>query len=145
MGLIYLQENLGFIINYKKSQLESTQEIEFLGFLVNPQHNGSQTSWREDQKDQIGRQETTGIGTPDCSNPLPTTREDECGHTGNHNGSPVLQEPTQLPPRGNPGITRLLLDGGSLPRSEGGASLVGGAFHQLKWTQSNCPQPINGD
>ena len=32
---IYLLENLGFVINYPKSQLEPTQEIVFLGFVVN--------------------------------------------------------------------------------------------------------------
>ncbi len=37
MGLVFLLENLGFVINYPKSQLEPTQEIEFLGFVVNSQ------------------------------------------------------------------------------------------------------------
>ena len=35
MGLTFLLENLGFVINYPKSQLQPTQEIEFLGFMVN--------------------------------------------------------------------------------------------------------------
>ena len=34
MGLIYLLENLGFIIGYKKCVLEPTQSIDFLGFMV---------------------------------------------------------------------------------------------------------------
>ena len=34
MGLIYLLENLGFIIGYKKCILEPTQLIDFLGFTV---------------------------------------------------------------------------------------------------------------
>ena len=34
MGLIYLLENLGFIIGYKKCMLEPTQLIDFLGFIV---------------------------------------------------------------------------------------------------------------
>ena len=34
-GLIFLLENLGFIINYPKSLLTPTQEIEFLGLMVN--------------------------------------------------------------------------------------------------------------
>lgn len=33
-GLIFLLENLGFVINYAKSQLNPTQEIDFLGFTV---------------------------------------------------------------------------------------------------------------
>ncbi len=33
-GLAFLLENLGFVINYPKSQLEPTQEIKFLGFVV---------------------------------------------------------------------------------------------------------------
>ena len=33
-GLIYLLENLGFIIGYKKCVLEPTQSIDFLGFMV---------------------------------------------------------------------------------------------------------------
>ena len=35
MGLIYLLENLGFVINKTKSILEPTQSLEFLGFSVN--------------------------------------------------------------------------------------------------------------
>ena len=35
VGLIHLLENLGFVINYPKSQLTPTQEIEFLGFVIN--------------------------------------------------------------------------------------------------------------
>ena len=35
MGVVYLLENLGFVINHPKSQLTLTQEIEFLGFVVN--------------------------------------------------------------------------------------------------------------
>ena len=35
MGVVYLLENLGFVINHPKSQLTPTQEIEFLGFVVN--------------------------------------------------------------------------------------------------------------
>ena len=34
MGLIYLLENLGFIIGYKKCVLEPTQLIDFLVFMV---------------------------------------------------------------------------------------------------------------
>ncbi len=34
-GLIFILENLGFIINNLKSLLTPTQEIEFLGFSVN--------------------------------------------------------------------------------------------------------------
>lgn len=37
MGLVFLLENLGFVINYPKSQLQPTQEIEFLGFMINSQ------------------------------------------------------------------------------------------------------------
>ena len=34
-AVIYLLENLGFVINHPKSELTPTQEIEFLGFTVN--------------------------------------------------------------------------------------------------------------
>ena len=34
-GLIFLLENLGFIINYPKSILKPSKRIEFLGFIVN--------------------------------------------------------------------------------------------------------------
>lgn len=36
-GLIYLLENLGFVVNHPKSQLQPTQTIEFLGFMVDSQ------------------------------------------------------------------------------------------------------------
>ena len=35
MGVVFLLENLGFVINYPKSQLNPSQEIEFLGFTIN--------------------------------------------------------------------------------------------------------------
>ena len=34
-AVIYLLENLGFVINHPKSELTPTQEIDFLGFTVN--------------------------------------------------------------------------------------------------------------
>ena len=36
-GMMYLLENLGLIINQKKSVLSSTQKIEFLGLMVDSQ------------------------------------------------------------------------------------------------------------
>ena len=36
-ALLYLLENLGFVINYPKSQLKPTQMIDFLGFTVDSQ------------------------------------------------------------------------------------------------------------
>ena len=38
IGLIYLLENLGFVINKPKNILEPTQSLEFLGFSVNSVH-----------------------------------------------------------------------------------------------------------
>lgn len=32
--LVYLLENLGFVISYPKSQLIPSQELEFLGFVI---------------------------------------------------------------------------------------------------------------
>ena len=36
-SVIYLLENLGFVINYKKSVLEPTQTLEYLGIIINSQ------------------------------------------------------------------------------------------------------------
>ena len=44
------------------------------------------------------------------SSPLLTDREDECGHAGHSNGSTLLQEPPDLPPRGSAGGSELLLN-----------------------------------
>ena len=33
--LIFLLQNLGFVINFKKSQLTPVKEIEFLGLVIN--------------------------------------------------------------------------------------------------------------
>ena len=92
-AVIYLLENLGFVINHSKSELTPTQEIEFLGFTVNSTRG-------EDQEDQNrGRQGpaiTLGIG----SDPVPPDWENECCHTGHSHGTTVLQEPPSLPPRG---------------------------------------------
>jgi len=33
--VLNLLENLGFLINYKKSELEPTKSLIFLGFLIN--------------------------------------------------------------------------------------------------------------
>ena len=35
MGVVFLLENLGFVINKPKSKLMPTQEIKFLGFSIN--------------------------------------------------------------------------------------------------------------
>ena len=37
LGLVFLLENLGFVINSKKSQFTPTRELEFLGFTINSQ------------------------------------------------------------------------------------------------------------
>ena len=41
MGLVYLLENLGFVISKPKCILEPPQSIEFLGFTVNSVKNNS--------------------------------------------------------------------------------------------------------
>ena len=35
-SVIFLLQHLGFVINFKKCVLEPTQEIDFLGMIVNP-------------------------------------------------------------------------------------------------------------
>ena len=46
-GLIFLLKNLGFIVNYQKSQLNPTKEIYFLGFTVNSEN--LTIRWPEDK------------------------------------------------------------------------------------------------
>ncbi len=107
MGLVFLLENLGFVINYPRSQLEPTQEIEFLGFVVNSQTMELQAPRGETQEDQVRRQKDVRERPHNGPNALPPTRKNECCNTSSENGSSVLPESSVLPQRGSPGLPGL--------------------------------------
>ena len=92
-AVIYLLENLGFIINHPKSELSPTQEIEFQLHC-----NGAETARQEDQK--RSRQSPTSLhGVSPYA--VPHNWENECSNTGDPCGSTILQTP---PPRGSTGV-----------------------------------------
>ena len=107
--------------------------------------NGTQTPRREDQDNQIRGKETPMFRTPNSTSAVPPSRENECSNTSHLDGTAVLQTPSVLSPRDNPGRPGLLGNYRAHPGSEGGAELVGGAFHSLEWTQPHHTQSIDCD
>ena len=98
MGVVYLLENLGVVLNYPKSQLTPFQEIEFLKFVVN-----STSMEPEEKKDQKRDRQNLTVSNSDSPDAVLANRENECSHSGHSHGSPVLRKPPRLPPRGTPG------------------------------------------
>ena len=59
-----LLEALGFLVNYPKSVLEPTQELIFLGFII---EEGAEPPTRENGSDSQGGQSYPGSLTDFCS------------------------------------------------------------------------------
>ncbi len=145
MGLVFLLENLGFVINYPKSHLEPTQEIEFLGFVVNSQTMELKLPREKLKNNQVRGQEADESATTFRPRVLSPSRQDERGHTGNTNG-PLVQQTLTVVPEENaqrlPGLRVHILPH---PTGRGGAPLVGGTLYQLKWAEPHSSQRDNDD
>jgi hypothetical protein len=90
-GVVYLLENLGFVINSPKSSLEPETTIEFLGFQVDS--TSMELKLPGDKIKNI-RGEARRIMAADYVTALTVTiqslGEDECGHKGHLYGPSVL-------------------------------------------------------
>ena len=97
-GLVFLLENLGFIINYPKSILKPSKKIEFLGFIVDSTTMEIKLPGRN-QEDKDGNQEIQIPGQSSSHNPVKTTGQTQSCHTCNPTCSPILPQPTVSPTR----------------------------------------------
>ena len=98
-GLVFLLENLGFIINYPKSILKTSKRIEFLGFIVDSTTMEIKTARGENQKGKDRNQETQRSGQPSSHSPVKTIGQTQSCHTCNPTCSSVLSQLTVLPTR----------------------------------------------
>ena len=57
LGLIYLLENLGFIIHPEKSLIDPTQEIDFLGVCVDSRSRELHVPGQKLKKNQTGSEQ----------------------------------------------------------------------------------------
>ena len=145
-GLIFLLENLGFIINYPKSLLTPTQELNFLGFLINSAGHANQDAWRKNQADTLGGKKTSGCKVPICTKPVPPARQTEPCSSGHSPSTTVLQEPANLPQ----GCSRnreseLLQPSTANSCSTGRIAMVATAPYELEWAVPSDTEPRFGD
>ena len=92
LSLIFLLENLGFIVHPGKAITTPTQEIEFSGYrdthpLTGAPPPGSENQETEGGSQQIGKSKATLF----CSGYLEGAREDECSVTSCSTSTPFLQ------------------------------------------------------
>ena len=106
--LVYLLENLGYIINYKKISVDTNKTVG-----VSRVHSGlrlsrAETSNRQGQDDQAGCPEITKAFTHNSTGTISIHREVECGHKSHSSSALVLQRvaegPQQSPRSGKSGL-----------------------------------------
>ena len=125
-GIIYLLENLGFVINHEKSILTPRQIIEFLGFTVN--------SILMELKLPGENKSDTGVRHGHSSGTVQTSGEDECNYPGNSNSLPILQTLTECAEGDLGKVSAELRSQSHSPRgSEGGAPVVAGSLSFSNW------------
>ena len=98
MPAIFLLQSLSFGINWKKSQLTSGQELEYLGFLVNTLHDAVITRGENPEDTKV-------LSEADCQTVyvyrgcLELDREVNSLCSGHFGRSSLLQEPSDAPNR----------------------------------------------
>ena len=80
MGLTFLLENLGFIVNYPKSPVTPTQGIELLGFHHQYTVPRAPPTWRQNEESTGSRTLQFAEGT--TTRPLLLPREAQCRNQG---------------------------------------------------------------
>ena len=144
-GLLFHLENLGFIINYPKSLLTPTQELNFLGFVIN---SADMQTRRKNQADMLRRKKTSGCKkkVPICTNPVLSARPTEPCTPGHSPKAAVLQEPANL----SQGCSRnqesgLLQPSTANSCSNGRITMVAIAPYHLEWAVPSDTKPRFGD
>ena len=89
--LVYLLENLGYIINYKKISVDTNKTVGVSRVHSGLRLNRAETSNRQGQEDQAGCPEITKAFTHNSTGTISVHREVECGHKG-HSSGPCFTE-----------------------------------------------------
>jgi hypothetical protein len=98
MGLIFLLENPGFIVNHPKSQVSPTQKLDFLGFTINTCQVPRAPPTRRQNQESTSRSSQVAEGTTGVSTrPLPLPREAQCCNKGYPPCPPILSGATGMP------------------------------------------------
>ena len=145
-GLVFLLENLGFIINYPKSILEPSMKIEFLGFIVDSTTMEIKLSGEKIKKIRMETRKLKDLVNPQAIIPVKTTGQTQSCHTGNPTCSSILQQLTVLPKR-SPGERRprLFNAGQTNTGMHRGTGLVGETPDQLDRAVSDLTKTITSD
>ena len=138
MGVVFLLENLGFVINQSKAKLMPTQEIEFLGFSINS--TAMELKLPGEKIKEIKKRQAISCNHSYSAHAVQTHREDECSHSGHSHGPTLLQEFPVLPPRGSARIPELRFCGDTNRKCHRGTGVVARPLHSVEWSESNLPQ-----
>ena len=130
-GVIYLLENLGFVINLPKSLLE---EHRLSGILGQLSIHGTQAFPRKDQEYQSGGQKSTGGRTALRLSRI--YRKDECSHQSYYHGPPLLSTVAGRPAAGSALVrSRLQHPCSVVANGKGGARMVEHTLYELEWVE----------
>ena len=136
--MLFLLEDLGFIINSKKSLLTATQEIEFLGMVVNFQTMDLKLLGEKTKKNQA--RSPIYVGSPQPLNliPLSTIGQTKCNKPSTTDGSTVLPLTTVLPKTSTGDqLSGLQLNRPVIPPGIRRSTVVGGPLIQVEWEESD--------
>ena len=131
--LIFLFQNLGFLIKVKKSQFHPVQHLEFLGGQCKFDKDGIDFAIRKSEQNNLpmqGHSESRSSIDPPTDK---TSREINIDYSGSSSSSSSLQTHSERPNKKSPYkqvVPNLCC---SVNESEGGAKLVDGELESLQW------------
>ena len=127
---MFLLENTGFVINEKKPLLEPTQEIEFLGMVINSKEMDISLPGSKIRDVRQEARRLLNHPNPSAHGPVSITsdRQAECNHPGTPDGSPLLPGTPDLSKTSSGSgltLTRLPITSSIIHPGKGGPSMVG--------------------
>ena len=136
--VLFLLENLGFIINSKKSLLSPIQEIEFLGMIVNSQTMEIKLPGQKIKSIRLEARTVPRSPTTHNTKGVPASRETECHQPSPANGTSLLLPNSDLP-QTSTGIQPSELSGSSqsLRPSHRRSQMVGAPPLDMEWEESD--------
>ena len=131
--LVYLLQYLGFVINQKKSVLEPTQEIEFLGLTVDTAQIAAETAGRENKEDLCRSKENRERRASISQSSLSSDWENAGNIEGNPTSPPILPSLTnEINSNSVTELTELRLISHTLSGRKGRVRVVG-VSHVSQW------------
>ena len=140
-SLIFLLQNLGLVINWGKSVLEPTQELEYLGMLIN-----SNTMELKSSPDKVARhtiqvQTNAGSGHYNSAQISSTNRNTDSNNASDTPRSPVLPGNANAQNKTITSLSNILCENHTNPQMQGRTQMVAPPHGDVEWQSNNEPRP----